>query len=149
MEIKKTFKSFSYKCRITKKALRIGEVDFAEDKPTLIVASPPEFKGYAGIISPEDLFLASVSACTLMTFESFAERMNVAFSAYQADAEGLVEHDGEKYRFAKVWIKPKITVPNEEMRAKALEALEKAHKYCLVSASLNTRVEVEGEVIIE
>ncbi|MBI3191832.1 MAG: OsmC family protein, partial [Pedosphaera parvula] len=52
------------------------------------VASPPEFKGEAGVWTPEDLFVAAVNVCTMTTFAAFAQRLNLPVLSYRCEAEG-------------------------------------------------------------
>lgn len=148
MEIKKTYKSFDYKCRITKEGYRQGKLEFGEGKPSITVASPPEFKGPPGVISPEDLFVSAITACMMTTYDSFAERAGLSSYGFEAETTGTLEHDGEKYSFTRVEIRARIRVTEESQRRLALELLEKAHKYCLVSASVKSKVNVQGEVVL-
>jgi len=62
-----------------------------EGKPAFQVAAPPEFKGHAGIWSPEDLSVEAVNSCVLTTFLSFAEREALEQAAYRSVAEGRLE----------------------------------------------------------
>ena len=60
----------------------------AAGKPDLEVSSPPEFKGEAGIWTPEDLFVGALNACILMTFVAFATQKGLEFASYECRAEG-------------------------------------------------------------
>ena len=81
METKKTFKSFSYETNIVWKSARRGVVR-AAGKPDIEVSSPPEFKGEAGIWTPEDMFVSAVNACTLMTFVAVAMQRGLEVVSY-------------------------------------------------------------------
>ncbi|MGH9425673.1 MAG: OsmC family protein, partial [Terriglobia bacterium] len=61
------FKSFTYKTGLKWVEEKSGMLS-SSGKPSLKVASPPEFKGEAGVWTPEDLFVASVEICQMTTF---------------------------------------------------------------------------------
>ena len=53
---------YTYENTVTWKKEKIGELTW-EGKPSIEVATPPEFKGHEGIITPEDLFVAAENVC--------------------------------------------------------------------------------------
>ena len=65
METKRSYKSFTYEDNVTWRSGRRGVVR-AAGKPDLEVSSPPEFKGEAGIWTPEDLFVGALNTCILI-----------------------------------------------------------------------------------
>jgi organic hydroperoxide reductase OsmC/OhrA len=111
-------------------------------KPELEVSSPPEFKGEAGIWTPEDLFVASVNVCTLMTFVAYAQHKGLELVAYESAAEGVLENVEGKYRFTEVCLHPHVVVKTQTDIDRAREIMDSAHKGCLVSNSITTTVKV-------
>lgn len=63
----KTYKVFRFESGVYWKSGRKG-ILCSSGKPDVEITSPPEFKGEAGRWTPEDMLVASVNACTLMTF---------------------------------------------------------------------------------
>ncbi len=120
----------------------------SEGKPSLEVATPPEFKGHAGIWSPEDLFVEAVNACIMTTFLSFIERAGLVLSGYSSVAEGKLERGADGFSFTEIIVRPSIKVTNEEDQAKAEELIEKAEANCLISNSIKSRVILEAVVVI-
>jgi organic hydroperoxide reductase OsmC/OhrA len=55
-------KSFTYRTGVTGVEGRSASLQ-AEGKPSLCVASPPEFKGVANVWTPEDFFVAAIEVC--------------------------------------------------------------------------------------
>jgi organic hydroperoxide reductase OsmC/OhrA len=49
-------------------------------------------------------------------------------------------------RFTEIVLRPRVTLGPGADRARALRAIEKAEKTCLVSASLSTPIRLEPEV---
>jgi len=78
-------KVFTYRTSVRWTGRKTGEAS-SPGKPSLAVATPPEFKGHEGFWSPEDLFVASVDACVMTTFLALAERAGVSFAAYESEA---------------------------------------------------------------
>jgi organic hydroperoxide reductase OsmC/OhrA len=111
-------------------------------KPDIEASSPPEFKGEAGFWTPEDMFVASVNLCTLLTFVAFAQHKGLEFVSYECAAEGVLENVEGKYRFTEVILHPHVTVKSQEDIERAREVLDSAHKGCLVSNSITATVKV-------
>ena len=61
-------------------------------QPDIAIGSPPEFKGEAGVWAPEEMLVAALNACMMLTFVSFAQSKRLEFVAYESAAEGLLEN---------------------------------------------------------
>jgi organic hydroperoxide reductase OsmC/OhrA len=145
MEPKKAYKVFRYQTDVFWKADRRAVVS-AAGKPDIEVSSPPEFKGEAGFWTPEDMFVASINLCTLLTLVAFAQHKGLEFVSYESAAEGVLENIEGKYRFTEVILHPRMTVKSEEDIERAREILDSAHKGCLVSNSITTAVKVFPDI---
>ena len=111
-------------------------------------SSPPEFKGIEGLITPEDLFVASENTCLLMTFISVAEKMRFEFLSYECDAVGHLEKTDDGLVFTRIILRPRIEIGSEENLKKAERALEIAHKNCLIANSMKTEIIIEPEIVL-
>ena len=145
METKRSYKSFSYENHATWKSARRGEVR-AAGKPDLVVSSPPEFKGEAGIWTPEDLFVGSLNACILMTFVAFAAQKGLDFASYECRAEGKLEFVEGKYRFTEIKLYPQVVVKSPADVERANNLLETAHANCFISNSISSAVTLSPEI---
>ena len=137
-------KSYTYRTSVAWTGARAGQLE-CEGKPGFRVASPPEFKGEAGVWSPEDLFVASVNVCTMATFLSFAERAKLVVHGYRSEAEGLLELVDGGFRFTRVAVRPRVRVLAGQAE-QARKVLHDAHAKCLVSNSVRCEVVVEPDV---
>lgn len=115
-------------------------------KPDMQIATPPEFKGHEGIWSPEDLFVASVNVCVMSTFLAFAERAWLAFTAYESEAEGVLELVDGKFQVTTIVVKPRLSLKPGEDVGKARELLAKAEANCLISNSIKSKVTLEATI---
>ena len=112
-------------------------------------SAPPDAHGHAGVMTPEDAFIAAANTCIMMMFLWACERFKIPLVAYECDAEGtkIIELDRTEL-FTQVVLHPKIRVKAcDENRIQ--RALQSAQKYSLVANSVKSEVIVEPEVIVE
>jgi peroxiredoxin-like protein len=121
-------------------------VSTASGKPSIDVATPPEFQGHEGNWSPEDLFVTSVNVCVMMTFLAFAERAGLSLARYESEVEGQLEFIDGGFQFRGVTVRPQVLVKPGTDVSKAHELVAKAEKYCLVSRSVKSQVAVEANI---
>lgn len=138
-------KTFTYRTSVRWTDRKQGVLT-SQGKPDIQVSTPPEFKGHEGIWSPEDLFVSAVNVCVMSTFLAFAERMGLAYTGYESEAEGTVQLVDGKLQVTSVLLRPRITLKEGKDSDKAREVLAKAEEYCLVSNSVKTRVSMEPQI---
>lgn len=138
-------KQFIYKNFIKWQAEKKGLL-LSSGKPNLEVATPPEFRGHAGIWSPEDLLVASVNSCIMTTFLHYAEKEKVEFLSYESEGEGILERVDNTFMISKIKIKPKILIKNNSDTQKVKDLIELSEKSCLISNSIKSKVEVFPEI---
>lgn len=136
-------KTFTYRTDARWLGDRSGLVR-SEGKPDLRVSSPPEFKGQAGMWTPEDLFVAALDLCTMTTFTAFAQHRKLEILSYQSSAEGTLEFVGGSYRVTRVLLRPRIMVADPSRMADAEQALHDAHASCIVANSIQSSVSIEA-----
>ncbi len=137
--------SFTYSTDVVKIGRRAGILS-SDGKEEFRVASPPEFKGEAGVWTPEDLFVAAVDSCTMMTFLALAGRNSLSVLDYSSQATGVLESVEGVYRFSKVTLKPRIAVESIYEIEKARELLNEAHKSCFIANSIVSEVIIEPRI---
>jgi organic hydroperoxide reductase OsmC/OhrA len=115
----------------------------AKDKPVIPGSSDPSFRGDATRWNPEELLLASVSACHKLWYLALCAQAGIVVVAYEDDAEGvMVEESSGAGQFTSVLLKPKVRLA-PGMKVDAAEALHRrAHEMCFIARSLNFPVEV-------
>ncbi len=149
LDLTKTrLKAFTFRTSTLWKEGKTGIVS-SEGKPSLTVASPPEFKGEAGVWTPEDLFVASVEICHMSTFLSFAGRKGLPVVSYRSHANGVLEYVEGDYRFTRIVIFPTIVVGSSAAVSEVHTLLREAQKHCLVANSIASIVEVNPTIMTE
>jgi organic hydroperoxide reductase OsmC/OhrA len=141
-------KQFTYKTEISwleERKLLLS----SSGKPSLTVATPPEFHGHEGCWSPEDLFVASVNACILTTFLFHAHRKKLDLKTYESAAEGTLENVDGVFMFSTIAVHPKVVVASEDDVEKARELLERAEKGCLISNSAKSKITLHPDVTVQ
>lgn len=115
--------------------------------PPLCSAPPLEFDGPGDAWSPEHLLLSSVATCFLFTLRAVAGGSGVDFTDVDLAVEGTVDRAEGVMRFTEIVLRPSVRLAAGADGPRALRALDKAERGCLVSASLATRVRVEPRIV--
>jgi peroxiredoxin-like protein len=122
----------------------------SEQVPDLHVATPPQFPGgVPDIWSPEHLLVGAVSSCLMTTFLAIAANSNLQFTSFECDAEGKVDKIDGKYMVSEIYLKPKVVINLEKDKDRAKRIVEKSEKGCLISNSVNSKIYLETEIIVE
>jgi peroxiredoxin-like protein len=114
--------------------------------PDLRTAAPLDFDGPGDAWSPEQLLLAAVDACFLLTFRAVAEASRLEFVSMSVEVEGVVDRVNGVTRFTEIVLRPRVVLPAGGDRVRLQRALEKAERACLVAASLDTPIRLEPEI---
>lgn len=116
---------------------------------TIQVATPKEFGGEGNEWTPEHFFLSAISSCFMTTFLSFTKKLHFEIKDFKCEIIGQLEIVDGKYKFTNINLYPKVYLFDETLRDKTNVALEKTHKYCLITNSVNATVLYHDEIIID
>lgn len=115
-----------------------------EGKPIIAGSSDPAFRGDPARYNPEDLFVASLSACHMLWYLSLCGKAGIAVMEYVDRAEGVMEESADGGgRFTSVVLRPQITLAPGSDRALADRLHHDADEKCFISQSVNVLVRVE------
>jgi organic hydroperoxide reductase OsmC/OhrA len=116
-----------------------------QGKPAIPASSDPAFRGDPTRYNPEDLLVASLSACHMLWFLSLCGKAGIAVTGYVDHAEGTMEETPSGGgHFTLVVLRPEITLAPGADRARADALHHEAHEKCFVSQSVNFPVTVEA-----
>jgi organic hydroperoxide reductase OsmC/OhrA len=118
-------------------------------KPELAGSSDPTFRGDAARHNPEDMLMAALSSCHMLSYLHMATVAGVVVVAYTDAAEGTMETSGDGGRFTEVVLHPVVTIAAGSDPAKAEAAHEPAHHACFIANSVNFPVRVEPRIVVE
>jgi organic hydroperoxide reductase OsmC/OhrA len=122
----------------------------APGKPVIPGSSDPAFRGDPGRYNPEDLLVASLSACHMLWYLHLAARAGIRVTAYRDPAIGTMVEDGTgSGRFTSVVLRPAVTLaPGSDAHVAAMLHGE-AHSKCFIANSVNFAVTVEPTTEVE
>ena len=115
----------------------------APGKPPLAGSSDPSFRGDASRWNPEELLVASLSACHMLWYLHLCADAGILVTAYQDDARGAMQttSDGGG-RFTEVVLRPRVTLARgDTARAAALH--DDSHRLCFIASSVSFPVRHE------
>lgn len=120
-----------------------------EGRPDLLGSADPTFHGDRERWNPEQLLLAALSQCHLLSYLHVCVSRGVVVTGYVDAATGSMTTDPDgSGRFTDVLLRPRVTVADEAMRAAAGKAHERANKLCFIANSVNFPVRHEPEVVV-
>ncbi|ALG66916.1 OsmC family protein [Beggiatoa leptomitoformis] len=109
-------------------------------------SSAPEFNGNTACTNPEELLVAALSNCHMLTFLAVAAKRGYQLAHYLDQAIGILEKNAEgKMAVTRVTLHPSVTFMGDNQPThEQLEKLhESAHRNCFIGQSVKTEVTIE------
>ena len=107
-----------------------------EGKPPLAGSADPTYRGDPSKHNPEDLLVASLAACHMLSYLALCAGAGIEVVAYEDQASGLMAIKDRRMRFVEVTLAPRVTIAAGDLeQATALH--EKAHDACFIANSVN------------
>ena len=109
-----------------------------DDKPIIPASSDPAFRGDKTRYNPEELLVAALSSCHMLSYLHLCAVAGVVVIAYVDNATGMMAEtpDGGGH-FTKVTLNPVVTVMEPSMIEKANALHHQANKLCFIANSCN------------
>ena len=118
-------------------------ISFKNGQETLIASSSPVYKGDGGKADPEDLLVAALSSCHMLSFLAIAAKKRLTVHSYRDDAVGFLDNDNGKLWIARVILRPKVVIDAD---AETLVHIHhSAHEACFIANSVKTQGSVEPQ----
>jgi organic hydroperoxide reductase OsmC/OhrA len=110
-------------------------------------SSDPHFRGDGSRYNPEELLIASLSACHMLWVLHLCADAGIAITEYSDDATGVMaENEDGSGQFTKVLLRPRMTITDGARIEEATAIHAKAHHSCFIARSVNFPVEHEPVV---
>jgi len=117
-----------------------------DGKPSLRASSDPAFRGDTRLYNPEELLVAALSSCHMLSYLTFCALAKLAVVAYDDSAVGVMEERGGSGNFTLVTLRPRVVVADDRLdRARDLH--REAHAACFIARSVNFPVVCEPEIL--
>ena len=109
-------------------------------------SASPAYLGGKANVDPEEAFVASLSACHMLTFLALCTKERLIVDSYEDDAVGHLEKNADgKMAITRVTLRPRIMFSGGDPTAETLEKLHHdSHEMCFVASSVKTEVTVES-----
>jgi len=128
----KTYRSYTRDYTIT-----------AAGKPQLLGSSDPSFRGDPTRYNPEELLVAALSGCHMLSYLHLCAVNHITVLDYRDSAHGVMEENSDgSAQFTRVTLRPSVTIAHGDDPAMAKALHEKAHHLCFIARSVNFSVEV-------
>lgn len=118
-----------------------------DGKPELRGSADPTFRGDATVHNPEDLFVAAISGCHMLTYLALCALAGINVVGYRDDAKGTMVTDSTGGgRMTEVRLHPVVTLANAADAERALALHEEAHAQCFIANSVSVPIHHDAEV---
>ncbi len=121
---------------------RDHEITVAGKPVSIPGSSDPHFRGDAARYNPEELLVAALSACHMLSYLHQCAVNGIVVTAYEDLAVGAMTD-----RFESVTLRPKVTITAESDAEKALALHDRAHHDCFIANSVNFPVGHEATIV--
>lgn len=117
-----------------------------EGGTTVRASSAPDFLGKRELANPEEMLVAALSSCHMLTFLAIAAKSRLIVDSYEDHAVGYLEKNGEgKLWLSRVELRPRIVFSGSVPDSAKIQSLhEKSHHNCFIANSVKTEVTVLG-----
>lgn len=120
-----------------KRDIRAHEIKLADQ--TIAGSSAVDRGGDPAKVDPEELFVASLSACHMLWFLDFARRERLRVLSYEDDPEGTM--DGK--HFLSVVLRPRVRFATDVSLEIVGGLHDRAHEACFIANSVTCEVRVD------
>jgi organic hydroperoxide reductase OsmC/OhrA len=107
-------------------------------KPVITGSSDAAFRGDPARYNPEDLLVASLSACHMLWYLHLCAANHIVVIEYQDSAQGIMtEKPDGSGAFVEVTLRPQVKIAADADEHKALSLHDEAHRFCFIANSVN------------
>jgi organic hydroperoxide reductase OsmC/OhrA len=127
---------------------RDHEISAERKSATVAGSSDKAFRGDPARYNPEELLVAALSACHMLSFLHLCAVAGIVVTDYRDAAMGtMAEHKDGSGEFTRVTLRPRVVITSPDRIAEATELHAKAHHMCFIARSVNFPVEQEPVII--
>ena len=121
-----------------------------EGKPDISGSSDAAFRGDKSRYSPEDSFVAAISACHMLWYLHLCAVNNVVVEKYVDQSSAVMtENENGSGQFRQIILKPIVTVQKSEMADKAMSLHTQTHDMCFLARSVNFEIRHEPVILTQ
>ncbi len=111
-------------------------------------APPVQFGGPGDHWSPEDLLVAALADCFILTFKAVSRASKFDWQSLSCTVDGTLDRIEKATQFTAFTIKAELAVASDADQEKAQKLLEKSEHVCLITNSLKAPVHLEARIVV-
>ena len=120
------------------KSFQRSHIIMVNNKPDILGSSDPAFRGDRSKHNPEELLVASLSACHMLWYLHLCAESGIVVTDYIDQATGtMFETLNGGGRFKEVTLNPIVVVEYPSMISLAIELHKRANELCFIANSVN------------
>ena len=118
-------------------------------KPTLSLSAAAAFRGDPALHDPEDLFVASIASCHMLSYLAVCARNDVNVLAYSDRPTGIMVAGPEGGSFTMVTLHPTVRISRESDPELAERLHDVAHEQCYIAASCKVPIAHVATIVMQ
>ena len=118
----------------------------SENCPDIQSAPPTEFGGPGDQWSPEDLLVAAVADCFVLSFRAIAGMSKFEWTSLKCSVDGTLDNVDRAIQFTAFKVHAELVIPEGADADRAQKLLEKAEKTCFITNSLKAEPHLETNI---
>ncbi len=112
-----------------------------DGKPDIRGTADPMFRGDPDLHNPEDLFIAAISSCHMLSYLALCALKGVSVAAYEDRATAILALDSNRNgSFEEVTLNPVVTIADSSTEALAIKLHDEAHDLCYIARSCSVPI---------
>ena len=119
----------------------------AEGNQPIEGSADKPFRGTPERWNPEELLLAALAQCHMLSYLHVAVKNGIVVTAYEDDAVGTMAQEGEGGRFTSVTLRPAVTISAGDPEL-AASIHEEASALCFIASSVNFPVLHQPRIVV-
>ena len=109
-----------------------------DGKPDLLASSDPSFRGDKTRYNPEEMLVAALSSCHMLSYLHVCVLNGVVVLEYKDNATGTMKENSDgSGQLTEVSLRPIVKVKDASMIERANHLHERASKLCFIARSVN------------
>jgi organic hydroperoxide reductase OsmC/OhrA len=119
-----------------------------KNKAEIYGSSDPVFRGDPAKYNPEEMMVAALSSCHLLSYLHLCAVNGIVVTAYEDAASGTMQEDIERGGyFSEVVLNITVSITNISLKEKAIELHHEANRLCFIANSVNFPVKHNVRII--
>jgi organic hydroperoxide reductase OsmC/OhrA len=119
-------------------------------RPDIRGSADPMFRGNPNLNNPEEMFLAAIASCHMLSYLALCARKGISVLSYEDNIDGTLVFTADGGgSFERVTLRPVVTIADASKYDAALALHEDAHRQCYIASSCRTLINHVATINLE